>query len=50
MPNISVDHSFLGSALLRVQGLSQRLWQRIPLMDRWLLAELIAPLLFGVAA
>jgi hypothetical protein len=25
-------------------------WQRLPLLDRWLLTELIAPLLFGIAA
>lgn len=25
-------------------------WQRIPLMDRWLLGELMGPLLFGIAA
>ena len=25
-------------------------WRRIPLMDRWLAAELIGPLLFGIAA
>jgi len=25
-------------------------WQRIPLMDRWLLGELVGPLLFGIAA
>lgn len=28
----------------------QRVWQRLPLMDRWLLNELLAPLLFGIAA
>lgn len=28
----------------------QRLWGRIPLLDRWLLHELSAPLLFGIAA
>ena len=27
-----------------------RLWQRIPLLDRWLLGELVGPLLFGIAA
>ena len=27
-----------------------RRWQSIPLMDRWLLSELIGPLLFGIAA
>ena len=25
-------------------------WRRIPLMDRWLAAELVGPLLFGIAA
>ena len=25
-------------------------WRRLPLLDRWLLAELIGPLLFGIAA
>jgi lipopolysaccharide export system permease protein len=25
-------------------------WRRLPLLDRWLLGELIAPLLFGIAA
>ena len=36
-----------------LQRLGQRLlrqWQRLPLMDRWLSAELLGPLLFGVAA
>lgn len=28
----------------------QRLWQRLPLMDRWLTSELVGPLLFGIAA
>ena len=28
----------------------QRLWQRLPLIDRWLLSELMGPLLFGIAA
>ena len=27
-----------------------RQWRRIPLLDRWLLGELIGPLLFGIAA
>ena len=27
-----------------------RLWRRVPLLDRWLLGELIGPLLFGIAA
>lgn len=26
------------------------LWQRLPLMDRWLISELTGPLLFGIAA
>ena len=50
MTNTSNNQPFLSRALQRIQGLSQLLWQRIPLMDRWLCAELIAPLLFGVAA
>jgi lipopolysaccharide export system permease protein len=37
------------SRLLR--PLTRRLaWQRLPLLDRWLLQELTAPLLFGIAA
>ena len=28
----------------------QKLWMRLPLLDRWLLNELIGPLVFGVAA
>ena len=36
--------------LRRLLLLPQRLWQRLPLMDRWLTSELIGPLLFGVAA
>ena len=28
----------------------QKLWQRLPLLDRWLLNELIGPLIFGIAA
>ena len=31
-------------------ALPQRLWQRLPLMDRWLTSELLGPLLFGIAA
>ena len=31
-------------------GRLQRLWTRIPLMDRWLASELLGPLLFGIAA
>lgn len=50
MTNTLDSHSFLNRALQRIQGMIQRLWQRIPLMDRWLWAELLAPLLFGVAA
>ena len=40
------------SAELMRRGQSRllRLWHRIPLMDRWLLGELIGPLLFGIAA
>ena len=34
----------------RGQSRLLRLWHRIPLMDRWLLGELIGPLLFGIAA
>ena len=29
---------------------SQVRWNRIPLMDRWLVKELLGPLLFGIAA
>ena len=29
---------------------TQQQWRRIPLLDRWLLGELIGPLLFGIAA
>ena len=29
---------------------SRRQWGRIPLLDRWLLGELVGPLLFGIAA
>jgi len=36
--------------LRRLLLLPQRLWQRLPLMDRWLTSELIGPLLFGIAA
>jgi len=37
----------------RAESLRQRLllsWRRLPLLDRWLLNELIGPLLFGIAA
>jgi lipopolysaccharide export system permease protein len=37
----------------RAESLRQRLllsWRRLPLLDRWLLSELIGPLLFGIAA
>lgn len=37
----------------RAESLLQRLllsWRRLPLLDRWLLNELIGPLLFGIAA
>lgn len=29
---------------------SRRQWARLPLLDRWLLGELVGPLLFGIAA
>ena len=41
----SIAHSFF-KAPSRVR----RQWERIPLIDRWLAAELIGPLLFGIAA
>ena len=28
----------------------EKLWRRLPLMDRWLTSELLGPLLFGIAA
>ena len=28
----------------------QRQWRRVPLLDRWLVGELVGPLLFGIAA
>ncbi|MFO7630311.1 MAG: LptF/LptG family permease [Prochlorococcaceae cyanobacterium] len=31
-------------------ALLKRPWRRLPLLDRWLVAELIGPLLFGIAA
>ena len=31
-------------------GWSRRRWRQVPLLDRWLLGELIGPLLFGIAA
>ena len=34
----------------RVLIWSRRQWGRIPLLDRWLLGELVGPLLFGIAA
>jgi lipopolysaccharide export system permease protein len=34
----------------RIQSTLLRQWRRIPLLDRWLLGELIGPLLFGIAA
>lgn len=36
--------------LRRLRQRSARLWQRLPLMDRWLVMELLGPLLFGIAA
>ncbi|MFM7268562.1 MAG: LptF/LptG family permease [Cyanobium sp.] len=36
---------------LRARPLIHQLrWQRLPLLDRWLLGELLGPLLFGIAA
>ncbi len=32
------------------QRLLRQSWRRLPLVDRWLLAELVGPLLFGIAA
>lgn len=32
------------------QRLLRHSWRRLPLVDRWLLAELVGPLLFGIAA
>jgi lipopolysaccharide export system permease protein len=32
------------------QRLLRHSWRRLPLLDRWLLAELVGPLLFGIAA
>jgi lipopolysaccharide export system permease protein len=34
----------------RLSGLGRRLIGWVPLMDRWLLSELVGPLLFGIAA
>ena len=34
----------------RLQQPLRRLWHRLPLMDRWLVSELLGPLLFGIAA
>ena len=33
-----------------VLAVLSRPWRRVPLLDRWLLSELIGPLLFGIAA
>ncbi len=55
-PPLSVSQrpKALGAALLgRAEPALQRLrlsWRRLPLLDRWLLNELIGPLLFGIAA
>jgi lipopolysaccharide export system permease protein len=35
---------------VRVARLPRRLLKRLPLLDRWLLSELMGPLLFGIAA
>ncbi len=32
------------------RSLIRRQWQRLPLLDRWLIGELVGPLLFGIAA
>ena len=36
--------------LRRLLARLQRLWQQLPLLDRWLASELLGPLLFGIAA
>jgi len=43
-----MTHGALPMPLRRL--FSRSPWQRLPLLDRWLLTELIAPLLFGIAA
>ena len=51
MRSAPADLFHVSSDLIRrAQGRLMRLWQRVPLMDRWLLGELIGPLLFGIAA
>ena len=42
--------SALASWAQRPMEQLRRQWLRIPLLDRWLSSELIAPLLFGIAA
>ncbi|MEB3198963.1 MAG: LptF/LptG family permease [Synechococcaceae cyanobacterium] len=43
-----MNASSLLRGVRRLPGL--RLWHRVPLLDRWLLQELMAPLFFGIAA
>jgi len=38
------------SRLHRVRSLLLRPWRQVPLLDRWLLGELLGPLVFGIAA
>lgn len=38
------------SRLPRIPSLLLRPWRQLPLLDRWLLAELLGPLVFGIAA
>ena len=43
--NLVAKLRFLLGSLKRLCG-----WRRLPLLDRWLLQELMGPLLFGIAA
>jgi len=36
--------------LFRLQNLLERKWKIIPLLDRWILFELLPPLFFSIAA
>ena len=47
---MSTTSSPLSTLLHRPLEQLRRQWLRIPLLDRWLTSELIAPLLFGIAA
>lgn len=47
---MSTPTSPLSALLHRPLEQLRRQWLRIPLLDRWLTSELIAPLLFGIAA